>query len=677
MLLMLRSLKIKACYYIAILLFFPGVLLAETVLYKYAINLESTQKKSPISIKLKEFNVSNKYKIYQTQVSLGRNKSFYRLRVGFFKSKKEAIRVARKFKSKFSKLWVDRLHKQDRKTLITWLAARKNNKVDKNRSAKKRVINPANKEKLAKKLMLRAEQAMKDKRYRLAAGLYARIIGFRNTSKHQQAMEYLGLAREKNNQLIHARADYRLYLKKYTKGEDSARVRQRLLSLKTLLLKPRKRLKKRDSKRTAGRLFGSLLQFYRKDTFGTDQSETTSETLSTNLNLLYRKKTESFNIKSQFNFNHIKYINDPLKTDRARLNTFFVDIEDVNNTKSIILGRQSQNKGGVLGRMDGIWASYRLNPTWRLNAVAGYPVQINLSNNAQKNRPFWGVSTDIGTIAKYWNFNIYTMNQKIDSIVDRNAIGGELRYRKGKQNHFILLDYDIHFAELNTFYYVGNWYFNNKAAIILTMAHRNSPILTTINATQSQATPSIEALLQTYTEAELYQIAKDRTAKYDSFAVSTTIPLSEKWSFNADVLVSNFSSTPASAGVAALEGTGNEYFYSAQFIGYNVFNANETMRYQLRYDDTKTYKRTRVTASTRFQLKNKKWRFRPQITLETKDTINGGVTNKIETAIKLDYKIKRTFKLELDVSYETGKTDFPVSVTEKNYYISAGFVWDF
>lgn len=667
---MLHSLKIKI-YYLVAIFFLPGILLAETTLYKYAINLESSKKKSAISIKLKDFNVAGNYKIYQTEVSLGRNNSFYRLRLGFFSSKIEANRVARKLKSKYSKLWVDRLHKQDRKILMTWLAS------DNKKESKKIITNPADKEKSAQKLMLRAEQAMKDKKYRLAVGLYTRIIRLGNTSKHQQSMEYLGLAREKNGQLIHARAEYRLYLKKYSKGDDAARVRQRLLSLKTLLLKPRKRLKKRASKSTDGRFFGSLLQFYRNDVFSTSQSKTTIETFSTNVNLLYRKKTKSLNIKSQFNANHIKYINNPSKDDRSRLNTFFIDIADVNNIKSIKLGRQSQNKGGVLGRMDGAWASYRLNPTWKLNVVAGHPVQTSLSNIAQKNRSFWGVSADIGTIAKYWDFNVYTMNQKIDSIVDRNAVGGEVRYRKGKQNHFVFLDYDIHFSELNTFYYVGNWYFNNKAAIILTMNRRNSPILTSINATQGQATQSIDALLQTYTEAELYQIAKDRTAKYDSIAISTTIPLSNKWSFNADGMMSNFSSTPASAGVVAIEGTGNEFFYNVQFIGYNVFNAGETMRYQVRYDDTKTYQRTRLTASTRFKLKNKKWRFRPQVTLERKNTSNGGTTNKIQTALKLDYKIKRKFKVELDVSYETGKTDFPVSIKENNYYVSAGFIWDF
>jgi len=669
-------LKLKTITSFFVLLYsFSDILYAQTMLYKYAINLESSQNKKNISIDLKEFNVSSDYKIYQTEVSLGRNKSFFRLRLGFFKSKKEANRVARKFMPKFSKLWVDRLHKQDRDVLEKWVALRKKRPaiIKDGTRAREKTASKDDKEKIAEKLMTRANDAMKDKKYRLAAGIYTRIIGLGNTSKHQQAMEFLGLAREKNGQLIHARADYRLYLKTYSSGEDAARVRQRLLSLKTLLLMPRKRLKNEKSKRSDGRFFGSVLQFYRKDVV----AERANETLSTNVNFLYRKHTDSLNIKSQFNVNNFKYLNNSLNNDKSIVNTLFIDVADGNNIKSIRLGRQSHNKGGVLGRMDGAWLRYRINPTWRLNMVAGYPVLTSISNNAQKNRLFWGVSADIGTISKYWNFNIYTIKQEIDSIVDRNAVGGEVRYRKGQQNHFALVDYDIHFSDLNTFYYVGNWHFDNKAAVVITLNKRNSPILTSFNATQGQVTQSIDALLQIYTEAELHQFAKDRTAKYNSATVSTTIPLDNKWSFIADGTVSNFSATPASADVAATEGTGNEYFYNAQFVGYNVFNADETSIYQYRYDDTKTFERIRLTVSTRFKSKNNKWRFRPEITLENRINSNGGTKRLITTGLKLDYKVKRKLKLELDVSFEKGKTDFPVSFTENNYYISAGFIWDF
>ena len=680
---MLRSLKLKTCCLVFIFLF-PGILLAKTTLYKYAINLESSQKKTEVSVNLKDFNVSGNYKVYQTEVSLGRNKSFHRLRIGFFKSKKEAARVARKFKSKYSKLWIDRLHKQDRKILVAWLASNKVVQPIKRVKTKVTSSKPvsrskpsANKEKKAKKLMARANKAMKDKKYRLAAGIYTRVISLKKTTQHQQAMEFLGLAREKNGQLIHARAEYRLYLKKYPKGEDSLRVRQRLLSLKTLLFKPRKRLSKGKSKRSDWQVFGSVLQYYRLDSFNTDTRSASNETLSTNFNLLMRKRTESLNIKSQFNANHLEYINNPSRTAKDRVNILFLDIADINNNKSIRLGRQSQNKGGVLGRMDGAWIGYRLTPTWKLNLVSGYPVNTAAANSAIKNRPFIGVSADIGTIAKHWNFNVYTIKQEVDSITDRNAVGGEVRYVDNTQSHFALIDYDTYFSELNTLFYVGNWRFKNKNSVVLTLSKRNSPILTTTNALVGQGNSSIESLLLTYTEEELKQFAKDRTAKYSSAVISTTIPMSKKWTFSADGVVSNLSSTAGSAGVESFTGTGNEFFYIAQLIGYNVFNAGETSRYILMFDDTRTFKRTRLRVGTRFRLKSKKWRFRPQVTFEQRDKKSGGTTNKIKGELKFDYKVKRKFKLQFDFGYETAKTTAAVNTTENRYTVSAGFVWDF
>ena len=673
---MFSNSKFKA-YYLIIFYIFPSILLAETALYKYAINLESSQNTSQKLISLKYFGVDDKYMLYQTEVKLGRGKSFYRLRVGFFTSKKEASKVALKLKLKFGKLWVDRLHKQDISILSKWRKAIKAKKLTVKNKVAKQSINSKSKEITAKKLFVRADQAMKDKKYRVAASLYIRINNLVRTSKNKDSMEYLGFAREKNGQLIHARAEYRLYLKKYKSGDDYARVRQRLLSLNTQLLKPRRRLRKGQLKKTDGRFFGTLLQFYRKDVFSTNQNSTNNETLSTNVNLLYRKRTDSINIKSQFNATHLKYINTSLKDDKEVISTLFIDVADANNNKSIRLGRQSQNRGGVLGRMDGAWLSYRLNPKWKLNMVAGSPVQTSISNIAQSNRPFIGISSDVGTIAKYWNFNVYTTSQKIDSIIDRNAVGGEVRYKKGKQSHFALVDYDTHFSELNTLYYVGNWLFDSRTSINLSINQRNSPVLTTLNATNGQAGQSIENLLQTYSEYELYQFAKDRTSKYNSIAVSSTIHFTDKWSLVADGTMSNLSSTPASAGVAAIEGTGNEFFYSVQAIGFNVFNTNETMIFQVRYDDTKTYERLRVSASTRFKMKNNNLRFRPKITVENKKSSNGGITNKIGAAIKSDYRLKRKLKFELDVGYEVGQTDFPVSAKENNYYVSAGFVWSF
>ena len=54
----------------------------------------------------------------------------------------------------------------------------------------------------------------------------------------KEAQEYLGLARERNGQLAHAKAEYRIYLAKYPEGEDAQRVRQRLDALVTAYQAP-------------------------------------------------------------------------------------------------------------------------------------------------------------------------------------------------------------------------------------------------------------------------------------------------------------------------------------------------------------------------------------------------------------------------------------------------------
>ena len=63
--------------------------------------------------------------------------------------------------------------------------------------------------------------------------------------------------------------------------------------------------------------------------------------------------------------------------------------------------------------------------------------------------------------------------------------------------------------------------------------------------------------------------------------------------------------------------------------------------------------------------------------MENRKNSNGGSTNKVNMGFKVDYKIQRKLKFEFDVSYEVGETTFPVSIKENNYYISAGYIWDF
>lgn len=704
----------------------PALAANQADLYKYVLNLESTESKPDIATATIEPVIGKRYEIYTTTISLGNGKVFYRLRVGFFRSKAEAEVIAHKLRGKYPKLWLDRVHTGDRKSLAVWVAqlpaiansssvspvvtppaaaeppsslpvavAPVSEPVPPEPVTTQAVIEsapaepvpeqqqqeiavaPQSQEKDLEQYMERAKTAMANQQYRVAVGLYSLVVHKGPSEFQKQAKEYLGLAREKNGQLIHARAEYREYLKLYPEGQDAERVKQRLLALETALLKPKDKLFKRPKKEFAKwQFFGTLSQYYRDDVLESDFSKTDIATVSTDVNLLLRRRTDSYNIRTQLTANHLKYLNNTQNDARTSVTNMYIDFADGLNNKSIRIGRQTQNKGGVIGRMDGVWMDYRLTSNTKVNLVAGYPVQVTVSNIAQDNRPFYGISADFDTEAKAWSYNLYAITQKVDTLVDRNAVGGEIRYQKDKQNHFLSVDYDTFYSQLNTFYFVGNWRFENNANFILTLNSRNSPILTTTNALVGQTAQSIDEMLLTYTEAEIKQLALDRTANYKSASLSTTIPISGKWTFNAEATVSNLSSTPSSGGVTGIASTGDEYFYGIQFISNGVFHRDETTRYEIRYDDTANYARTRYIINSRFPL-GEKWRIRPRIAWESRDNTDGTQTTKIAPGMRLDYKLLRQFKLEFDMNYESAKTDGVVPVNENNYYISAGFLWDF
>ena len=669
----------------------PTISFAESSEYKYVLILQSVPENFPV----KDANLpvkyrSTNYKVFRTKVTLNNNKVRYRLKLGFFKSENEANEASSKIKAKYPGIWLSELSGSDRKVLSSWQQSKKKSAVK--REIKKKTIMGSKKTINAKETMKRAKSAMINQKYRLAIGLYTKVVNAGKSPYHKQALEFLGVAREKNGQFIHALAEYRNYLKMYPDEEGSGRVRQRLLALNTILLKPKDKLKKSTSRFSEWQNFGNFSQFYRRDTttstdlINSSETQTASSTVSSVFTYLTRKRTDSLNIKTQLTASHLYYVDDPNRKERGRVNIMFVDFSDVSNNKSIRLGRQSQNRGGAPGRMDGAWMEYRFAPSFKINLVGGYPVNTTLSNSLQKNKPFYGVSFDITSENKAIDYNIYTIKQQVDSITDRNAYGTEIRYHKDKQNHFLAIDYDTYFNELNTLYFVGNWRFDNDASLVASLNYRNSPILTTSNALQGQGDLTIDTLLKSLSEDEIKKIAIDRTVRYSSATISSYFRLSNIWDFNTDVTVSRLDSSkttlanPPIAEILGQEGSGNEFYYSFQFISNNLFKYDEINTFQLSRIDSKTYKKVRYLLSSSFKYSDK-WRFRPKLIYEERKNNTGSILKRLIPGIRIDYKTRKNLKWEFDVSKGTSDEKStlltPVDIHQDDLNISAGFIWDF
>jgi hypothetical protein len=80
-------------------------------------------------------------------------------------------------------------------------------------------------------LMARARNEMLAENYPTAIRLYTKILREGETRYAPDALEYLGLARERNGQEAHAAAEYRRYLANYAGTGGAPRVQQRLDAL--------------------------------------------------------------------------------------------------------------------------------------------------------------------------------------------------------------------------------------------------------------------------------------------------------------------------------------------------------------------------------------------------------------------------------------------------------------
>lgn len=90
-------------------------------------------------------------------------------------------------------------------------------------------------------------------------------------------------------------------------------------------------------------------------------------------------------------------------------------------------------------RFDGAWFRYTAVPQFlNINLLAGQPRQFSLDSTyvpddprnfrADLKRYFYGANVDIGPLGQDWSGNAYYINQMVNGVVDRRAVGTEVRY---------------------------------------------------------------------------------------------------------------------------------------------------------------------------------------------------------------------------------------------------------
>ncbi len=528
-------------------------------------------------------------------------------------------------------------------------------------------------------LMESARGALIKGQYDVAVGLYTKILLTAGGPVKQQARELLGLARERNGQFAHAKAEYQKYLDEFPSGVDADRVRQRLAGLITATQIPKEKLK--TAKRTAieGKWtvqnFGSFSQFYFRDQTVPEGGEVrvNRSDLSSDLDFNSRWKSDGLDLNARFTGGHLHNF---LKSraDQDRISALFIEARSKKKGLSGKFGRQSLSTGGVLGRFDGGYTSVKLSPVVKLNGVFGYPVESSRQTEVKTGKKFYGINFDFGTFLQKWDFNAFFINQENYGLTDRRAIGGETRYFDREKAFFTLLDYDIFFKALDIFLFNGHWTLPTKTTFNFIFDYRKNPILMLNNAIQGQGVDKISDLLSSFTETQLKELAKDRTAESKSATFGITQDLKQNLQLVTEVFVSELEGTVSSGGVEAQEGTGKEYTYSAQLVASNVFKENDVVISGVSYSDTAKNNIYSLNLNGSFPL-SPKMRLMPRFRWDYRDAKNG-VDNRVTVrpAMRLDYNFTKWARMELEGGVEwLADKSSGISSRSRETFVSAGY----
>jgi len=545
-------------------------------------------------------------------------------------------------------------------------------------------------------LMDEAGGAMIDRNYRRAVQIYTKVLRNPDTVFRQDAQELLGLARDRNGQMAHAKAEYEKYLKLYPEGPGADRVRQRLSGLLTAASKPKGKLRKAKRPETGDesawdhQVFGSMSEFYNySDTKLQDGTTDINQSESlTSLDFSTRSRSDRYEIRTQFFGTYEVDLRSNGDEDKSRIDNLFIDLEDRKWGLSGRFGRQSRSSGGILGRFDGGVVSYEILQQVKINGVFGYPVASSSDSAFNTDKQFYGASLDFGTFWDSIDFNLFAINQEVEGIDDRQAVGGEIRYFDPKRSLFSFVDYDTSYDELNIFLINGGWTFPSKTRVNLVLDYRNSPVLTTSNSLSGQ-TKDISELLNFLTEDEVRQLARDRTATTKTATLGIVQDINKNYQVVAEVTVSETSGTPFTpsipavvvppavpdvAEVPASTPTGKQYFYLTQFIASNFLMEGDINIIELRYADTMSNYSYSFNVNLRYPI-TRNFRINPRIQTNIRKTKgDDGSSLTIRPLVRVDYRWKQWLRFELEGGREW-REESSLGITNKStgYFATVGF----
>ncbi len=538
--------------------------------------------------------------------------------------------------------------------------------------------------------LLRQAQAAFDKAdYAASVEALNSALNLPPNPSSRRAQELIATARIRQGDSIRARSELELFLRLYPQGADSDRARQALAALPAPAPAPSATAPRpRPPVQPTTTLNASLAQYYfggksktRTQEFQDSPlgglptsiadntvSDTDQSQLQSNADLNWRHRDAEQEMRFVF---RDTYSYDLLNKDKSknRLSALYAEHRSYTLGTSVRAGRQSPTGGGVLYLFDGVQGGYSFAPKWKVNGVFGVPTEKLLDAK----RSFFGASIDAEALTDQLSGNVYMVQQLIDSVADRRAVGTELRFFSGGISAAAQLDYDVLFKALNIAAFQGTWQFADNTVINTLYDKRAVSILTLGNLLFFQgtglpllvATPTrVSDLLALSTLEQLRETSKAVTAYQQQALLGLTTPIAKQWQWGADVRLTHVGAVlpVSSINFAGSPSTGKQWSASTQFIGSNLYSTRDSHVLSLTYLTSPTSK-ARQFAYNNLSAIDALWQVEPSIRYFTQSDANGARSQRWSPGLRITLRPIPTLSLESDLAYERSKAESVLAAT--------------
>lgn len=566
----------------------------------------------------------------------------------------------------------------------------------------------------AKAYLDEARRAMAGKDPAMAVNRLNRVLGLPTSSQTEAAQALIGEAREMNGEILKAKAEYELYLKLFAAGPNAARVKERLAALPkdAAVARARPRALPKEAGPAEWTFNGSVSSYYYT---GKSQIETlvppppgqltfSRDTLSlvdqnsliSSVNLNARRRDAFTDTRIVVRDTDNKNFLSPSRSYN-RLYSAYIDHNDRQVGYYLRAGRQNPNGMGVMDRFDGLQAGYNLNPEWRVNAVYGDAVEFN--SPFKKN--FYGASVDLLPQTGLPGISVYAIQQTLDNMANRRAVGSEVRYFDGRATAYGMVDYDVLYKGVNIALLQGNYLNEGGDNFFFVIDHRRAPSYSLTNALPAAPGLSLQEMVALQGIDQVRAQASALTAMSDMFSVGVTHLLSENWQVGVDYRLSSISSTQPVMAVlplavigtclgtidpvnntcvidtASQQASGKNHVVTFQAVGTNLFFANAVGVANLSLIQAPTY--TGQALGVGYVLPFwEQWRIDTNVRYYTQKDDSGDKQDRISPSLKLSWQWRASLYLEGEMGREVSNSSGPTrNDHSRRDYVYMGVRWDF